>query len=71
MADPGFPVEGGVDFKGGLDSRDGYVFQIVYVKTKESGSLGGRAPGTPPLDPPMVTPTIVQKTFSKFLFLSF
>ena len=49
MPDPGFPV-GGVDLVGGsVDSRGGYVSKILYVKTKESGPLGGgRAPGTPP-----------------------
>ena len=44
---------GGVDLVGGVDSRGGYVLKILYVKTKESGPLGGHAPGTPPLDPPM------------------
>ena len=46
---------GGVDLVGaGVDSRDGYVSKILYVKTKESGPLGvWCAPGTPPLDPPM------------------
>ena len=40
---------------GGVDSRGSYVSKILYVKTKELGPLGeGRAPGTPPLDPPMV-----------------
>ena len=54
VADPGFPVGGGVDLVGrGVDSRGGYVLKILYVKTKELGPLGGRAPGTPPLDPPM------------------
>ena len=33
---------------GGVASRGGYISQILYVKTKESGPLGGRAPGTPP-----------------------
>ena len=36
-----------------MDSQGGYVLKILYVKTKESGPLGRRAPGTPPLDPPM------------------
>ena len=40
VADPGFPV-GGVDLVGPL-----------YVKTKELGPLGGRAPSAP-LDPSM------------------
>ena len=47
VADPGFPVGGGVD------SRRGYVSNILYVKTKDFGPLGERVPGTPPLDPPM------------------
>ena len=52
MADPGYPV-GGVDLvRGGVDSRGSYVSKILYVKTKESGPIGGRAPGTP-LNPPM------------------
>ena len=33
---------------GGVDSRGSYVSRILYVKTKESWPLGGRAPGTPP-----------------------
>ena len=41
VADPGFPV-GGVDFVGGgVDSRGGYISKNLYVKTKESGPLGG------------------------------
>ena len=40
-----FPV--GVDLVGGgVDSRGGYVLKNLYVKTKESGPLGGHAPGT-------------------------
>ena len=42
----------------GVDYRGGYVSQILYVEMKESGPLGGRAPGMPPLDPPMIN--IVQ-----------
>ena len=54
MADPGFLVGGGVDLVGGgVDSRGSYDSNILYVETKESGPLGGRAPSTPPLDPPM------------------
>ena len=38
----------GVDLvRGGVDSRGGYVSKVLYVKTKESGPLGGRGPGTP------------------------
>ena len=32
VADPGFPV-GGVDLVGGVDSRGGYVSNILYVET--------------------------------------
>ena len=41
---------------GAVDPRGGYVSKILHVKTKESGPVGGgggRAPGAPPLDPPM------------------
>ena len=55
MADPGFPVGGGVDLVGGgVDSRGGYVLKILYVKTKELGPLGGARAGGAPLDPPMI-----------------
>ena len=54
VADPGFPA-GAVDLvRGCVDSRGSYISQILYVEMKESGPLGGRAPGTPPLDPPML-----------------
>ena len=44
VADPGFPVGGGVDLvKGAVDSRGGYVSEILYVKMKESGPVGGGA----------------------------
>ena len=42
MADPGFPVWGGIN------SRGSYILKILYVETKESGPLGGHAPGKPP-----------------------
>ena len=50
MADPGFPVGGGMDLVGGsVDSRGSYVSKILYVKTKELGPLGGvRAGRIPP-----------------------
>ena len=42
VADPGFPVGGGVDLVGGgVDSRGSYVSKILYVKMKELGPLGG------------------------------
>ena len=50
VADPGFPVGGLEPRKGGMDSRGGYVSKILYVKTKESGPLGGGAcAGHPPM----------------------
>ena len=49
VADPGFPRREGVDLVGrGVDSRGGYVSKILYVKTKESGPLGGACSGQPP-----------------------
>ena len=47
VADPGFSVGGCRPRKGGFNSRGGYVWNFLYVKTKE-----GRAPDNP-LDPPM------------------
>ena len=48
-----FPYGGRGPCRGGVDSWGGYVSKILYVKTRESGPLRGRAPGTPLLDPPM------------------
>ena len=48
MADPGFPV-GGIDLVGGSLTPETVALQkFLYVKTKESGPLGRRVPGTPP-----------------------
>ena len=54
VADPGFPVGGGAwtSYRGGMDSRGGYVSKILYVKMKESGPLGGVC-RVQPLDLPM------------------
>ena len=42
VADPGFPVgRGRGPRRWGMDSRGSYVLKILYVKTKESGPLGG------------------------------
>ena len=41
VADPGFPVGGRRPRRGGMDSRGGYVSNILHVETKESGPLGG------------------------------
>ena len=46
VADPGFPMGGGAN------SRGGYVSKNLYVKTKESGPVGG-ARQRRPLDPPL------------------
>ena len=55
VADPGFPVGGRGPRRAGMHSQGGYVSQILYVKTTESGPLvGGCVPGTPPLNPPMI-----------------
>ena len=44
VADPGFPVGGGVDLVGrAVDPRGGYVSKILHVKMKESGPVGGGA----------------------------
>ena len=49
MADPGFPVRGGVDLVGGaMDPRGGYVLKILHVKMKESGPVGGARAGRAP-----------------------
>ena len=49
VAEPGFPLGGGADLVGwGANSRGGYVSKNLYVKTKESGPVGGaRAGGAP------------------------
>ena len=45
---------GGVDLvRGAVDPRGGYVSKILYVKTKESGPVGGARARRAPLDPPM------------------
>ena len=48
VADPGFPVGGRGPRRGGVDSRGSYVSKNLYVKMRESGPLGGRAPDMPP-----------------------
>ena len=39
--------------RGGVDSRGGYILQILYVETKESEPVGEVCAGHAPLDPPM------------------
>ena len=42
VADPGFPVGGGVDLVGwAVDPRGSYVSKILHVKMKKSGPVGG------------------------------
>ena len=41
MADPGFPVGERGPHRGPVDSRGGYISQILCVETEESGPLGG------------------------------
>ena len=48
VADPGFPVGGGIDLVGGSDSRGGYILKNLYVETKDSGPLVGACADTPP-----------------------
>ena len=49
VADPGFPVGGGVDLVlGAVDPRGGYVSKILHVKMKESGPVGGARAGRAP-----------------------
>ena len=56
-----------MDLVGGVDSRDGYVSKILYVKMKESGPLGGgvrRASAN--VDPPM-TRHVRRKSIYNYL----
>ena len=53
VADPAFPV-GGVVLGGGAWTSGLVTFRkFCMSKRKNLDPLGGRAPGTPPLDPPM------------------
>ena len=57
-----FPIGGRGPHRGAMDSRGGYVSKILYVKTKEFGTLVGHVPGTPPLDPAMwMLPEFTQR----------
>ena len=55
VADPGFPIGGGGcrPHRGGTNSPGGYVLKNLYVKTKESGLVGGARAGGAPLDLPL------------------
>ena len=56
VKDPGFPVGGGGEWThwGGVDPQCGRFSVKMYAKMKELGPVGGHAPSTAPLDPPMV-----------------
>ena len=43
VADPGFPMGGGVDPLGGVDLRHRRFSAKMYAKMKELGPIGGRA----------------------------
>ena len=47
VVDPGFPI-GGTDLVGGTNSQGSYVSKNLYVKTKESGPVGGGGAGGAP-----------------------
>ena len=57
VADPGFPVGGGVDplGGGGRVPPTWALFGENVCENERIGSHGGRAPGKPPLDPPMLS----------------
>ena len=50
VADPGFPVGGGMHpLGGGVNLRHGHFLVKMYAKMKELGPIGrGHVPGTPP-----------------------
>ena len=50
--DPGFSVGGRGPILGGFGLQRGHFSVKMYVKMKELGPVGGRAPARP-LDPPM------------------
>ena len=54
VADPGFPVGGGLDLLGGCGPPMQALFGENVCENKRIGSRRGWcAPGMPPLDPPM------------------
>ena len=54
VVDPGFPIGGGMDIVGGHVLPRWVHFGKFYVKTKESGSIGGHASSMLPINPPML-----------------
>ena len=53
MADPGFPVGGGVDLVGGRGLPRQLHFVKFVVQNERIGSLRGARAGSAPLNPPM------------------
>ena len=62
VADPGFPVGGGVHPLGGRGPPTWALAVKMYVKMKDLGPIGGRARGTP-------LPRSANATMSKTLFI--
>ena len=50
-----------ISHRGGMDLRCGHFSVKMYTKTKELDPIGGHALGTPPLDPPMISPKYESK----------
>ena len=48
VADPGFPVGGGVNPLGGVDLQCGCFLAKMYAKMIKLGPIGGHASSTPP-----------------------
>ena len=74
MADPGFPVGGAgrAPIRGGCGPPTWALFGENVCKNERIGSHRGRAPGTPPLDPPMIVeqpgnPRCPVASFEKYL----
>ena len=53
VADPGFPVGGRGPRRRGRGLPRRLHFENFVCQNERIWTLGGRAPGTPPLDPPM------------------
>ena len=54
VADPGFPVGGRGPRRGGAWTPKAVTFQKFCMSKRKNLDPGGLAPGTPPLDPPML-----------------
>ena len=53
---------------GGANSRGGYVSKYLYVKTKESGPVGGHVPVAPPGSTTVVSKVLNTRIVSTGLF---